>query len=331
MIFFIGMRGHSSALLLTPAVFCLMARIDSREPETPIRVPTSVTFLAGAVTIALLYYGSLPASRNWAHYLSLRPAPLAARSDNVMQGVALPPELAEQSKLVQSIIEKNHAETIFSYPIHPLYYAFAKHHATRFASFEPQTTATEFAEAEEDLRKSKPELVFKDLDQAAGYSYFLYPLSDAINALYKPAFVVPGAIKLQVFVRRTSEVAERRLFDRTYAENKDHVAVTDGTRTFGGSETPVIAVNKGVAVFELEPGRERFLVSQLFDEPGGSPFGVVEIKRGDQTMTTQVKLADGQVKIPLPKSDGPIEIKLRAGDPGKYILWIDPYITDQDQ
>jgi hypothetical protein len=107
-----------------------------------------------------------------------------------------------QLQAVSRLVDQYHPSVLFSYPIQPFYYSLVPHHATRFMTFEPETTAEEQAETIEDLKRNRPQLVIMDSLQADGLEKSVGDINKYIKENFEPVAEVNYTRPLVVLVPR---------------------------------------------------------------------------------------------------------------------------------
>lgn len=330
LVFYIGIKGHASILLSVPVIllaFNYLAEKNEFSYISDCRIPFagwSITIVPAILTFLTIIAFGYPNS--WNTLRSLPDLKVDSPTDTTL-GVRLQPAATLQVEKVKKIIENYNVDNIFTYPLRTEYYAFVKHHGARFIEFAPQTTQKNIFDAIADLKKSRPGLVIRDLDQLAAMSPMLHELSDYIMSNYRPITVSLDDNKLEILELLEKPSPLRRLYDQVYMLNTNRTDVTAGVRpTVNGRTSPVIAINHGLAKFKFSPGTENVLRLQVYPEPNCSLFGTVEINYEGKKDVVAIKADDNVVEIPLPSSASGWAITLRSAEFGRAIVWQDPYI-----
>jgi hypothetical protein len=121
-------------------------------------------------------------------------------SSHTISGVPVEGATYEDLNAVHRLIREYHATVLFSYPIQPFYYSLAPQQATRFVTFEFETTPTEESEAIADLKRSRPQLVIMDVLQAQAEEKDLGQLNAYVERNYRPVAEVDYLTPLTVLV-----------------------------------------------------------------------------------------------------------------------------------
>jgi hypothetical protein len=121
---------------------------------------------------------------------------------NTVSGVPVEGAPYFQLSQIQNVVNHYHPSVIFSYPVQPFYYSLAPKHATRFITFETETTPAEQREAIADLQKNKPQLVIMDVAWADGDKQADGQINQYIEANYKPVADVNYTVNLEILVPR---------------------------------------------------------------------------------------------------------------------------------
>jgi len=121
---------------------------------------------------------------------------------NTVSGVPVEGAPYFQLSQIQSVVNHYHPSMIFSYPVQPFYYSLAPKHATRFITFETETTPAEQREAIADLKKNKPQLVIMDVAWADGDKQADGQINQYIQENFKLVAVVNYTVELDILVPR---------------------------------------------------------------------------------------------------------------------------------
>lgn len=111
-------------------------------------------------------------------------------TDLEIGGLNVTPAVYTEVNMVNSAVKPLHPKTIFSYPIQPYYYDLAPKHATRFMTFELETTEKEQEQAIDDLKHTQPEVILYDPVQATSLDKPLGKINAYIKSHYKIKQVV---------------------------------------------------------------------------------------------------------------------------------------------
>lgn len=315
-----AIKGKSSSLLVLPFALLVISYFNKANDTLFMKKEgVNALFALAGLGIALLSLYPLSISTIKLSYYSFFIKP-----KNEFLGVQLPADTQKQFMQVKNIIESEKPDSIFSYPIRAEYYALTKEHGTRFIEFAMQTTPDDVKNAISDLEKNKPQLVIQDLDQTINLSPILNRISNFIAMNYTPITIIKGVNNLEIYKLKESSDNTIRLFDNIYTYNEDHSHTTGGLRTTeDGNVMPVIATNIGRSRFLIDDS-VRSVIVQIYPEPNASESGIVEIRKGDESVRKVIKLSDGRVKINLSEVNGKSEILLSSGEAGKSVLWLNP-------
>lgn len=241
-------------------------------------------------------------------------------------GVQLSKPTLKEFRDVENIINVENPEIIFSYPIRAEYYALTNKHATRFIEFAMQTTPDDVTGAINDLKIKRPEIVIQDLEQTANLSPILFRLSNFISMNYTPIKILDSNNKLEIYKLKKESPNFIRLFDNVYTYNPDHTYTTAGLRTLdNGSIVPVIASNVGESRFIINESAKSVTL-QIYPEPNTSSVGIVTIKRGQNLLTREINIKEGEVRVNVPDGIGKTEILLKSNQSGVPVLWLNPRV-----
>jgi hypothetical protein len=124
---------------------------------------------------------------------------------HVVSGVPIDGTEWQEVNAISQLVKQYHATVLFSYPIQPFYYSLVPKHATRFMTFELETTREEQTEAIADLKKSKPQLVIMDVLQVKGMQKSVGKIDEYIRENYEPVAQVNYRRPLTVLVPRGTQ------------------------------------------------------------------------------------------------------------------------------
>lgn len=332
-IIFFGVNGKSSALLLIPFVLLAIGVFQNRKevlsPGHHLKYPATgysgymgmASVLGGALVMLFTYPFSFDSPNTTLHAFN-------KVVQNKVLGVQVTIARKNELEAVRDIIQQRKASSIFSYPVRAEFYSFASKHGTRYVEFAPQTTESDVDAAIRDLKKNKPEIVVKDLDQAASLSPILHKLSDYISSAYTAITILEINSKIEILVPRDVPQSVSRFFDSAYTYNLDRTQVTAGLRSYGeGRSVLVLAVNRGVGTFVFNLPSAEYAEVKVYPEPGAATTGQVEVIRGEAVIRKVVSVSDGVVRVPVPAGTGEVRVQLQSAEPGKAVLWEDPKLV----
>jgi hypothetical protein len=237
----------------------------------------------------------------------------------LIRGVYAERSNCEQIRLVQAEIEKHNTKTIFSYPIQPHYYSYADEHASRFLTFEPQTTVEEQYQTIEDLKQSKPEVIVFDPLQAQSLSGSLWLINNYILNNYTISKKVVRDEILWVMVPSKARSNNYFLSYELYRKNKNTEAVGVENEDMGLTNS-VQQLDRDL-VFELPATKKtRTLSLSIYAENDRHDCAVVKVATGQQTMRNQKVCNNDTVLLPIPPGDSPVIISLLK-DSNHAITW----------
>ena len=134
----------------------------------------------------------------------------------------------EQEKIINEVTEQINEvnpNKIFSFPIQPYFYNLGIKHATRFMSFEPQTTKLEQQQTIEDLKRNKPGIVIMDAYQVSGMPYAVDEIVNYVTANYKIKDVVDSKLgQIWIMVPKdhpSSEYIPALTYHKIYKDNPE--------------------------------------------------------------------------------------------------------------
>lgn len=227
---------------------------------------------------------------------------------------------------------KIHPDTLFSFPIEPFYYSLVPHHASRFLTYEFQTTGQEQTETISDLEKNKPQMVIFDMLQAEGLSGSVNRISDYVTTHYRTVQSVSVINYLKMMVPRDVPVLEQHLafhiYQNNYRDKKTidgyHIDNHDGTITDG-------IIMRGVSSrFNLAIDQSAVLIAGVTAEPGSTDVsercGQITIQAASANISRRVCASDGQQSIDLAEFVGRAAMITLTRLSDLPIVWIDPTI-----
>ncbi|MEB5836181.1 hypothetical protein MXF26_07895 [Pantoea dispersa] len=318
----VAINGKSSFLLVLPFVFAVM----SYYAHTNIDKEKNISYLNpmfAIIGLSIAIFALYPLSTN---AIKFSYNTFLITPKDTFLGVQLSKPTLKEFRDVENIINVENPEIIFSYPIRAEYYALTNKHATRFIEFAMQTTPDDVTGAINDLKIKRPEIVIQDLEQTANLSPILFRLSNFISMNYTPIKILDSNNKLEVYKLKKESPNFIRLFDNVYTYNPDHTYTTAGLRTLdNGSIVPVIASNVGESRFIINESAKSVTL-QIYPEPNTSSVGIVTIKRGQNLLTREINIKEGEVRVNVPDGIGKTEILLKSNQSGVPVLWLNPRV-----
>lgn len=240
----------------------------------------------------------------------------------------------QQIQSVRKAAEPFHPKTVFAFPIQPFYYSLGQKHASRFLTFEPQTTIKEQDETIQDLQRTKPEVIVFDPLQAHGLSGSLWKISDYITSNYRVAHEVNMRESLWVMVPKAQPAREDKLVFRLFHDNtgKDIKSQVTPIQTSSMGLYNAIAQKTKQLSFVIDTPRPASLELSVHDSTGAQPAepvcGIVGVLyHGHPRVDTRVCSNQGKVNVPLEQSNRSITIVLENPSPNT-IIWNDATIRD---
>lgn len=318
----VAINGKSSVLLVLPFVFAVM----SYYAHTNIDKEKNISYLNpmfAIIGLSIAIFALYPLSTN---AIKFSYNTFLITPKDTFLGVQLSKPTLKEFRDVKNIINVENPEIIFSYPIRAEYYALTNKHATRFIEFAMQTTPDDVTGAINDLKIKRPEIVIQDLEQTANLSPILFRLSNFISMNYTPIKILDSNNKLEIYKLKKESPNFIRLFDNVYTYNPDHTYTTAGLRTLeNGSIVPVIASNVGESRFIINESAKSVTL-QIYPEPNTSSVGIVTIKRGQNLLTREINIKEGEVRVNVPDGIGKTEILLKSNQSGVPVLWLNPRV-----
>lgn len=190
-----------STLLIILSVVVITLAMFSPEKITPkLRINNNIAYVTLGIltgTIGVLIYLIYPFYVSTFQSMSRR-----GITDTQVGGVNVTDSVFKQVNEIHDSVRKIDPEVIFAYPIQPYYYSLAPEHATRFMTFEPQTTEHEQDLTIQDLKRSRPEVVVFDPAQAVDMSKSLWKINEYIMSEYEIYKVSTGERILWVMTKK---------------------------------------------------------------------------------------------------------------------------------
>lgn len=189
---------HFGSPFIVLAMIVLLAAFRMRKDKVKGRDSLDgklATTAVACAVFAILLYQIYPLYKSV--YSAMSRQPVGATQ---IEGVKTDEADYQEYKQLQAAVKPYHPTTIFSYPIQPFYYKLAAHHATRFITFEFETTKTEQAEAISDLRRTKPQVVIYDPQQVKDLHASISQLDDYVLQHYRIVKIVDASRPLWVMV-----------------------------------------------------------------------------------------------------------------------------------
>lgn len=229
---------------------------------------------------------------------------------------------------VQKFISDKKPNSIFSYPIQPYFYSMTKNHATRFMSFEPQTTGLEQDQTIDDLKKSRPEVVVFDPLQAEAMSKSLWKINQYIMNNYKTVQVLNHKIQLWLMVPRQKPVnREYPAFSINHHTQSSMVTVL---------QNPKYNIKNALLVYDKFSyplsSNSKEISLQIVTRPELNsqfkPCSKLVIIYGNHTTKTQnVCEADGRTTIKLDSQKSPVSVEF-YGNNQQPVVWNNVFIAN---
>jgi hypothetical protein len=210
-VFWVAIHGHS-VVIAAAAVLYVLASLMSKSGRPRVlglafRQEAAVLTATAWVMVTLLF---LPQIYTYGRLVKAGWKRLHMPAPHTVSGTPIDSVEFQEVDAISRLVEQYHATVLFSYPIQPFYYSLVPRHATRFITFEPQTTAEEQAEAIEDLKRSKPQLVIMDVRQANGMQKSVGRISDYITENFEPVAEIDNRRPLMVLVPRPASSSTER-------------------------------------------------------------------------------------------------------------------------
>jgi hypothetical protein len=136
-----------------------------------------------------------------------------------VSGMSANPATYREVQAVSSAVRPYHPQTIFSFPIQAHFYSLAPRAATRFITFEPETTLKEQDQAIADLRRTKPEVIVFDALQAQSFSASSWKISEYVLSNYEVAKVIAQRNIFWIMVPRHDDQKSYPLLFRLLKDN----------------------------------------------------------------------------------------------------------------
>ena len=244
-------------------------------------------------------------------------------------GVGVDSVTYSEAQSVKSYVDTVKPDTIFAFPIQPYYYSLAPHHASRYITFEPETTVAEQHQTISDLEKNKPGVIVFDPQQAESLSGAVWLISDYIMTHYQVQKIVQQRDILWVMTPRAADNTRPLLFD-VFHTNKSGSGVF-GIQTPSSGLMNAIAQSKESVDFTIENNAAKTLKLSVVDStvfgPDLSSCGVVVVTATkDSPLKQKVCSVDGVVSIQLPTGKD-VSVKLhKTGN--QTVIWNSVVITD---
>jgi hypothetical protein len=180
---------NSSGIILIVSAFIIYLALYFKKPSTQeikvMKDANAIVLVIIASCFSIFIYILYPSFSSTIENLSTQ-----GLTKLEIGGLNVTPGVYTEVNMVNSAIEPLHPKTIFSYPIQPYYYNLAPKHATRFMTFELETTEKEQEQAIDDLKRTQPEVVLYDPAQAASLDKPLGKINAYIKSHYKIKQVV---------------------------------------------------------------------------------------------------------------------------------------------
>lgn len=221
---------------------------------------------------------------------------------------------------VSNFIDTKKPSTLFSFPIQPFYYSLVQKHATKFMTYEPQTTVEEQKQSISDLQKNHPEVIIFDPAQAEALSKSLYLISDYIMSNYKVSKEITGQNILWLMEPKKQETNAPLIFS-LYKHNS--MESSSGVQSSKDGITNSIIQNDKEIFFDKISNAKYLSIATLIrkDSPTIKSCGYVDFK-SKSSIKSSIKVCekDGIKHLNIPLDSDKIVLRL---DDGK-VLWSNP-------
>ena len=247
-----------------------------------------------------------------------------------IEGIKADPVTYAEINDVKELVEPLYPRTIFSFPIQPFYYSLADNHATRFMTFEPQTTIEEQHQTIDDLNKNKPGVIIFDPVQASALSGSLWLISNYITEHYQVIGVVEQNTQLWVMSPKSQYSADEKItlnLNHVLAKN-NYVPMTIYNEKLGIKNALFVENDTEIPYETKEHTKLRLSVAiyeRLSNETPLANCGVFEVIYKDSRDMRKVCASDGIVDVSV-KSQSSISIKL-SGSVANPVVWNDVTLT----
>jgi hypothetical protein len=247
-----------------------------------------------------------------------------------IQGMKVDPVTYKEISEVKKVVEPLKPDTIFSYPIQPFYYSLAEDHASRFMTFEPQTTVEEQQQAIADLRKNKPDVVILDPLQAQSLSGSLWLLNNFVTENYQKVATVKNNNILWVMVPKAKPSVEDKIALNLYhlVSDKSNIPLPLENEELG--ITNALLVGKSVKIPVILKNQTTLKISVAKSDKIGTTLtdcGALEISSDRAQNKRTICVADGIVEVPLNSRDGTVVISL-SGSEARPTVWNNITLTE---
>ena len=227
---------------------------------------------------------------------------------------------------VQQFIRPRNVNSIFSYPIQPYFYSMARNHATRFMSFEPQTTEVEQDQAIADLQKNKPEVVVLDPLQAEALSKSVWKINRYVMNNYRVEQIINHTTQLWLMVPRESSV-RREYPSLSMYHNFD--ALTTVTIL----QNPKYQIRNALLVYDKFtyplPANSKHIHAQIVTRPELNsqfePCAKFVINYEHKIESKQACEVNGRLNVDIDSQQKPVSIEFH-GYNKLPVVWNDVYI-----
>jgi len=197
---------------------------------------------------------------------------------------------------VKTAVSLYHPTTIFSFPIQAFYYTLAPKQATRFVTFEAETTNTEQDQAISDLERTKPQVVIMDPAQASELSKAVWKISNYVTTHYKIAKVIKSDRILWVMTPGTAAFRDELAFSVYRNNNESSGAVHDVQSPEKGIVDGLKVSPRKTGVFDvMSDARNKSLQFAIYQDHIGELADCVTVQLDSHQ--TKVCSDEGQVNI----------------------------------
>jgi hypothetical protein len=332
-LFLLAMKVGSSFLVLTPFVilYALYKRPNKTNDSNPTpQAAAHVYLILGSALLLLVYLffpyyqGTVLHARDvWRN----RHIPMLK-----IDSVVTDPVDYQEVTAVTAAVVPIHPATLFAFPIEPFFYTLAPHHASRYLTFESETTLAEQDQTISDLQHSKPQVVIVDPLQAQGESASLWKISNYLTSNYT---IIQTIANRDIFWVMTPKQHPGRQDELTFQLYQADASSKFQAANYG-IESPNQGINNGISQaspdihFTIDASRGAHLTISLIPGsgiPGGPTVcGTVVIQYADMPTETTICSNSDTITIPISKQVTPVSIHFR-NTTANPIIWNNPVVT----
>lgn len=283
-----------------------------------------ISFLLSIITLNLFGpYWNNPIASFYKNIQMIRDNVVKMNNDYMVQGMSTDKDTYQEIKEVTETVKQINPQTIFSFPIQPFYYSLAPKHASRYLTFEPQTSEREIRMTIADILRTKPEVIIFDPLQAEGLSDSLGLLSNFITTNYHVIREVKHRNILWIMTPKENKRFEIFPIFSLYSKNKDKNLV-HGIQTVETGLVNAIHLEKNATasfIFTSLPHKSILESSVRLENDNISSCGYIIIQDIDaQNRKNQQICSDESIRIDLPESY-PNSVMIRLSAPEESIMW----------